>query len=233
MKNTITLQNGLERWRFKIIYAVLFVVFTIYIVRLFSLQVINGEAYSDQAEENRIKNISVQTQRGSIVDRNDYVLARNAASYNVAITPANLPDDAGTTEEIYRQLSQFIGIPVTNGVVTEESARLFTACQTDFGIKEIVLIDETNTPYTPVYIKCNVDKTTAMTISEKEDDWPGVTIEVEPVRQYPTGYLTAEIIGFLGPITAENQDYYTEQGFVSGRDKVGYAGLEYSMERRA
>ena len=230
MKNTITLQNGLERWRFKIIYAVLFVVFTIYIVRLFSLQVINGEAYSDQAEENRIKNISVQTQRGSIVDRNDYVLARNAASYNVAITPANLPDDAGTTEEIYRQLSQFIGIPVTNGVVTEESARLFTACQTDFGIKEIVLIDETNTPYTPVYIKCNVDKTTAMTISEKEDDWPGVTIEVEPVRQYPTGYLTAEIIGFLGPITAENQDYYTEQGFVSGRDKVGYAGLEYSMD---
>lgn len=230
MKNTITLQNGLERWRFKIIYAVLFVVFTIYIVRLFSLQVINGEAYSDQAEENRIKNISVQTQRGSIVDRNDYVLARNAASYNVAITPANLPDDAGTTEEIYRQLSQFIGIPVTNGVVTEESARLFTACQTDFGIKEIVLIDETNTPYTPVYIKCNVDKTTAMTISEKEDDWPGVTIEVEPVRQYPTGYLTAEIIGFLGPITAENQDYYTEQGFVSGRDKVGYAGVEYSMD---
>ena len=230
MKKTITQQNGLERWRFKIIYAVLFVVFTIYIVRLFSLQVINGEAYSDQAEENRIKNISVQTQRGSIVDRNDYVLARNAASYNVAITPANLPDDAGTTEEIYRQLSQFIGIPVTNGVVTEESARLFTACQTDFGIKEIVLIDETNTPYTPVYIKCNVDKTTAMTISEKEDDWPGVTIEVEPVRQYPTGYLTAEIIGFLGPITAENQDYYTEQGFVSGRDKVGYAGVEYSMD---
>jgi penicillin-binding protein 2 len=230
MTNETNQKQGLERWRFKIIYAILIIVFTIYTIRLFNLQVIKGEAYLEQAEENRIRNVSVQTQRGSIVDRNDYVLARNAASYNVAITPANLPADPGTTEEIYRQLSSMIDVPVTNGNVTEESARLFTACQTDFGIKEIVLIDETNTPYTPVFIKCNVDKTTAMRISEKEDDWPGVTIEVEPVRQYPTGSLTAEIIGFLGPITAENQEYYTDQGFVSGRDKVGYAGIEYSMD---
>lgn len=230
MTNDSNHQTGLERWRFKVIYVILSIVFTIYVIRLFSLQVINGEAYLEQAEENRIRNVSVQTQRGSIVDRNDYVLARNAASYNVAITPANLPEDPGTTEEIYRQLSTMIDIPVTNGTVTEESARFFTACQTDFGIKEIVLIDRTNTPYTPVFIKCNVDKTTAMRISEKEDDWPGVTIEVDPVRQYPTGYLTAEIIGFLGPITAENKEYYTDQGFVSGRDKVGYAGIEYSMD---
>lgn len=230
MNNGNTEQTGLEKWRFKIIYAILVIVFSIYVVRLFSLQVINGEAYADQAEENRIKNISVPTQRGNIYDRNDYVLARNAASYNVAITPANLPGDPGTTEEIYRQLSELIDIPVTNGVVTDETARLFTACQTDFGIKEIVLIGGTNAPYTPVFVKCNVDKQIAMTISEKEDDWPGVSIEVAPVRQYPTGYLTAEIIGFLGPVTAENEEYYTDLGFVSGRDKVGYAGVEYAMD---
>lgn len=230
MNNGNIEQTGLEKWRFKIIYAILVIVFSIYVVRLFSLQVINGEAYADQAEENRIKNISVPTQRGNIYDRNDYVLARNAASYNVAITPANLPGDPGTTEEIYRQLSELIDIPVTNGVVTDETARLFTACQTDFGIKEIVLIGGTNAPYTPVFVKCNVDKQIAMTISEKEDDWPGVSIEVAPVRQYPTGYLTAEIIGFLGPVTAENEEYYTDLGFVSGRDKVGYAGVEYAMD---
>lgn len=230
MNNGKLQQSSLEKWRFKIIYAILAIVFSIYVVRLFSLQVINGAAYAGQAEENRIKNISVSTQRGNIYDRNDYVLARNAASYNVAITPANLPGDPGTTEEIYRQLSELIDVPVTNGVVTDETARLFTACQTDFGIKEIVLIGETNAPYTPVFVKCNIDKDIAMTISEKEDDWTGVTIEVSPVRQYPTGYLTAEIIGFLGPVTAENEEYYTDLGFVSGRDKVGYAGVEYAMD---
>lgn len=224
------INSGLERWRFRIIYAILAIVFTIYVIRLFSLQIIKGPDYLAQAEENRISNISVQTQRGNIYDRNDYVLARNVPSYNVAITPANLPADPGTTEEIYRQLSELIDVPVTNGTVTDESARLFTACQTDFGIKEIVLIGGTNAPYDPVFIKCNVDRDTAMKISEKTGSWPGITIEVNPVRQYPTGYLTAEIIGFLGPITAENQDYYTGLGFVPGRDKVGYAGIEYSMD---
>jgi len=223
-------QSGLENWRFKAVYAILGIVFTIYVVRLFSLQIINGQGYLDQAEENRIKNISVQTQRGNIYDRNDYILAQNAASYNVAITPAYLPEDTGTTEEIYRQLSDLIGIPVTNGIVTDESARLFTACQTEFGIKEIVFIGENNAPYEAVNIKCNVDKEIAMVISEKADNWPGVTIDVEPVRKYPTGSLTAEVIGFLGPITAENQDYYEELGFVAGRDKMGFAGAEYSLD---
>jgi penicillin-binding protein 2 len=222
--------NGLEKWRFRVIYALLAVVFLIYVFRLFTLQIIHGGDYLLQAEENRIKNISVQTQRGNIYDRNDYVLARNAPSYNVVITPADLPADNGTKEEIYRKLSQLINIPVTNGVVTDESARLFTACQTDFGIKEIVLIGETNAPYAAVKVKCNVDATVAMVIREKAHSWPGVSIQIENVRQYPTGKLTAEIIGFLGPITAENQDYYENLGFVSGRDKVGYGGVEYSMD---
>ncbi|MBP8997399.1 MAG: penicillin-binding protein 2 [Anaerolineaceae bacterium] len=222
--------NGLEKWRFNVIYALLGIVFLVYVIRMFSLQIIHGEDYLLQAEENRIKNISVQTQRGNIYDRNDYVLARNAPSYNVVITPADLPADNGTKEEIYRQLSQLIEVPVTNGVVTDESARLFTACQSDFGIKEIVLIGETNAPYAAVKVKCNVDSKIAMVINEKTHSWPGVSIQIENVRKYPTGNLTAEIVGFLGPITAENQDYYENLGFVSGRDKVGYGGVEYSMD---
>ncbi len=230
MNNDRPAQSGLEKWRFNVIYILLAVVFTIYIVRLFSLQIINGKAYTEQSEENRIKNISVQTQRGNLYDRNGFVLAQNTASYNIAVTPAYLPADEGTKEEIYRQLSTLIDIPVTNGVVTDESARLFTPCQTDFGIKEIVLIGDTNAPFSPVNIKCNVEKNIAMTISEKTGDWPGVTVEVDPVRQYPTGNLTAEVVGFLGPITAENQDYYEELGFVAGRDKVGFGGAEYSLD---
>ncbi len=229
MKSDNFVQSGLEKWRFRVIYIILAVVFSLYLVRLFSLQIINGPEYSAQAEENRIKNISVATQRGNLYDRNGYVLAQNVASYNVAITPAYLPTDQGTTEEIYRQLSALINVPVTNGLVTDESAKTFTECQTEFGIKEIVLIGDTNAPYQPINIKCNVDTRTAMIISEKGDDWPGVSIETEAVRQYPTGSLTATIVGFLGPITAEDEEYYTNLGFVAGRDKIGFGGVELSM----
>jgi penicillin-binding protein 2 len=52
---------------------------------------------------------------------------------------------------------------------------------------------------------------------------------VEPIREYPTGSTTAEIIGFLGPIPASLEDQYRQAGFVPNRDKVGYAGVESSL----
>lgn len=230
MQTQRTVPSGLERWRFTAVFIVIGVVFLAYVIRLFSLQIINGAEYSAYAEENRVKEISTQTQRGNIYDRNGIVLAKNTAAYNVVITPAYLPVDTGTTEEIYRELSTLIGIPVTNGQLTDESAKSFTECQTDFGIKEIVTIGDTNAPYQAIKIKCNVTKEIAMEVSERSSSWPGVSIDEQPVRQYPTGYLTAEVIGFLGPITAENEEYYTNLGFVPGRDKVGFGGVEYSMD---
>ena len=42
--------------------------------------------------------------------------------------------------------------------------------------------------------------------------------------------MTADIIGFLGPIPAALQDVYKARGFVVNRDKVGYAGVEASLD---
>jgi len=50
VSNDQQVHSGLERWRFKVIYILLGIVFSIYIVRLFSLQIINGEAYLQQSE---------------------------------------------------------------------------------------------------------------------------------------------------------------------------------------
>lgn len=229
MINNKSTQEELVQRRFKILIAIISVVFTIYLIRLFSLQIFQGAGYSLQAEENRIKNVSVQTTRGNILDRNGFTLADNVPSFDVSITPANLPQDTGTTEEIYRELSQLIGIPVTNGVINDQTVKTFSECETDFGIKEIVLIGDTNAPYQPVKIKCNIDQGIALEIKEKSSDWPGVNIDISYVRHYPTGSLTSEVVGFLGPITAEQKDYYEQLGFVAGRDKIGFAGVELSM----
>ena len=227
--------SKIESWRINILYILIFVIFGYYAFRLFDLQILNRDSYLGQAEENRTREISVPTQRGIIMDRNGVVLARNIASYNVIITPANLPGNptseplSGAVEKVYRELSSLIEIPVTNGQLNEDTVRLFTPCQTNFGIKEIVIIADTNAPYTPVRVACDVDKEIAMQISEKTNDWPGVEIEVIPIREYPTGEMTSEIIGFLGPIPAALEDQYRELGFIPNRDKVGYAGVESSL----
>ena len=225
----------IDGWRIQVIYYLIAAVFGFYIIRLFDLQILQNDVFLEQAEENRITNISVQTERGIVYDRNGVVLARNVASYNVIITPALLPGDPteiplpGAIEQIYRDLSPVVDIPVKNGVLNDETVRAFTPCQTDFGITEVVVIADTNAPYDPVRIACNVDQETAMIVSEHSSDWPGVDIEIEPIREYPTGEITSEVIGFLGPIPQALEDDYRELGFIPDRDKIGYAGVESSL----
>jgi penicillin-binding protein 2 len=227
--------NRIEEWRIRVIYVLITLVFGYYVLRLFNLQIISGETYLAQADDNRTNEINIQTERGIIYDRNGIILARNLASYNVTITPANLPGDPtevplpGAVEAVYRELSPLIDVPVTNGILNEDTVKLFTPCLTDFGITEVVIIADTNAPYTPVRVACDVDEKTAMIIREKANDLPGVDIEISPIRDYPTGEMTSEIIGFLGPIPAVLEEEYRDLGFVPNRDKVGYAGVEASL----
>ncbi|MBI4926202.1 MAG: penicillin-binding protein 2 [Anaerolineae bacterium] len=234
----------IERWRLVVIYALLLLVFGYYAFKLFDFQVVNGATYLAQADENRTTLISEPTQRGIIYDRNGFVLARNVASYNVVITPADLPADptAGGDPEainteldpavqaVYRKLSELTGVPVSNGEINDETVRLFFPCRTDLGIAQIVYIADTNAPYDPMRITCNIGQELAMKIRALASEMPGVGIEVQSVRDYPTGSLTATVVGFLGPVPAGQEDYFGSKGFVPGRDKVGYAGLEATMQ---
>ncbi len=200
-----------------------------YLVRLFSIQILGAETYQIRAEDNRTNIVRLPTQRGFIYDRNGVVLARNIASFNVVITPANLPADEGAVQEVYRQLSALINVPVNNGEINAETVRNFTPCLNDLGIAQIVFIGDSLAPYNPVRVRCNIDETTAKVIREKSVDLPGVDIEIEPIRDYPTGVLTSTVVGFLGPIPAIEQEYWQSLGFVANRDKVGYAGVENSL----
>lgn len=192
--------------------------------RLFVLQVIDYKSWFAQAEENRTRDISVPPSRGIIYDRIGTLLASNVASYNIVITPANLPDSDGDTQEIYRQLSQLTGVPVNHG--TLEDAKLVSACVPGPGIAQLVELQDTNAPYSSIRIQCNVNEEKARIVREKSVDWPGVSVEIEPIRSYPTGSLTANLVGFLGPIPASQEELYRSLGFLPNRDKVGYAGVE-------
>lgn len=213
-----------EPWRAVVFYATLALGFGWLVFRLFGLQVLEFDIWKARADENRTRTISVQPSRGIIYDRRGFILARNVASYNIVITPAGLPDDPADVQAIYRQLSDLTGIPVNSGTV--EDAKKFSECVTGPGIAQWVDLGSSLAPYTPVRIDCNVSEDLARTVREKSADWPGVDVEIEPVRDYPTGSLTADVIGFLGPIPATQAEAYTARGFLPNRDKVGYSGVE-------
>ncbi|MCK5429844.1 MAG: hypothetical protein KAI94_10265, partial [Anaerolineales bacterium] len=228
MNESSSLRNHLEPRRILIFGLVIILAFGLYLARLFILQIIQGSEWVAQAEENRIKDINIPAQRGVIYDGNGVVLARNIASYNVIITFANLPDDPGAVQEIFRDLSKLINVPVNLGELSEENP--YVPCISEHGISQIVEYGETATPFQPVQIACDIDPTIAMIVQEKAVDWPGVDIEIQPIRDYPTGSLTASRVGFLGPIPANQEEEYVEKGFEPNRDKVGYAGLELEYQ---
>ena len=194
-------RNSIQRWRLYVIYVLVALIFGYYALRLFNIQVVKGADYVARADENRTTDISVPTTRGIIYDRNGFVLARNVASYNVTIVPADLPGDPTVlgnatkldtdldpnVQEVYRKLSALIDVPATKGEINDEVVKVFKPCETDLGIAQIVYIADTLGPYNPVRIKCNIDEQVAMTIRARASDLPGVGIEVEAVREGSDG----------------------------------------------
>jgi len=221
-----------QKWRVLFVYVTIVTVIVALLVRLVNLQVISTETWMAQAVDNYTQVIRDPAARGIIYDRNGIVLARNIASYNVVIVPADLPDDDADIQRIYREVSELTGV-AAGGPVTPETldfAKLFSACVPGPTIADMVALGASLAPFTPVKIICNISEELARVVREKSVDWPGVSIEIEPVRDYPTGSLTANVVGFLGPIPATRQDAYEELGFVTNRDKIGYAGVELSLD---
>jgi len=219
-------------WRSLVIYGLIVLVVVVIVFRLVNLQVLDSQGFVKQAINNYTVDISEPAARGIIYDRNGYVLARNVPSYNIVITPASLPDDEADIQRVYREVSQLTGVPA-GGPVTPETlgyAKLFSACVPGPSIADMVALGESLAPYTEVKISCNVSEELARIVREKSVDWPGVDIQIEPIRDYPTGSLTANLVGFLGPIPASQETAYSDRGFITNRDKIGYAGIETSLD---
>ena len=218
------IHNQIETWRILVFILVVGAIFAIFILRLALLQVLQEPDWLAKSQENSTRAINLPALRGIIYDRNGVILARNIAAYNVVVRAANLPDDPGATQQIFRELGALIGMPASRGEISKETP--YVPCISDHGIAQVAEYGLSSLPYEQVRIKCDVDERIAMIIGEKGVDWPGIEIEIQPIRDYPTGGLTSSTVGFLGPIPASQEEYYVSQGLVPNRDKVGYAGLE-------
>ncbi len=228
MNTPSPVENRVKTLRINTFFIVMGLVFVIFIIRLINLQIIQEEDWLAQAADQRVIELSIPTLRGTITDRNGTILARNIPSYNIVVTPADLPEDPADFQEVLRRLANLSGLPLDLNEITPDNP--FVPCISEHGIQQIVNFGENTAPFRPVAVQCAVDPEIALVIQEKTFDLPGVSIEIDPVREYPTGSLTAAIIGFLGPIPEALEEIRREQGFDPSRDKTGYAGVELSFQ---
>ena len=216
--------SKIPRWRMASTYIAMVLLVALFLARLFTLQILEGNTYLEAARENRITNVRLPAPRGVIYDRNGSLLVRNLPAYNVMVTPALLPDSQAEVETIYARLSALTGVPVSREGIPA------SRCIDARGIRQLVEERASIAPYEAWPVACDVRETVARILREQQVDLPGVSVAAEPVRDYSTGALTAATIGYLGPIPASLAQELEDLGFVADRDRIGYAGIEAAYQ---
>src|SRR2546421_12895104 len=96
--------------RIAIIGGAALVMFGIVFFRLWYLQVLSGDRYRTEANNNRVREINVQAPRGRIVDRNGKVLVDNRSGYAVVVSPDKLPKGKKKRKALFERLGQILSM---------------------------------------------------------------------------------------------------------------------------
>ncbi|MBU0492983.1 MAG: penicillin-binding protein 2 [Chloroflexi bacterium] len=197
------------RVRFWLLRGLIVVAVVVLLAQLWQLQIVQGQRYQKQAEGNRLRLRFVPASRGIIYDRNGGLLTRNHPSFTVSVVPADLPDEG--EDELILQLANWLQMAPSD-------------------IGERIQEGWLRAPYQPTIIKSNVPRDTAFIIQERQHQWPGVWVEIEPIREYPDGAHTAHQVGYVGRVPSERADEYTALGY-DLNDLVGLTGIELTYEQ--
>jgi penicillin-binding protein 2 len=198
-------------FRVAILGGVALVAFAVIFFRLWYLQVLSGDKYVAEAQNNQLRKITVQGPRGEIVDREGRVLVRNRVGLAVKITPDAFPEDRGDRAELYRRLAR---------VLDMRPRRIERRVEEQF--KEL--------PYSKATVKQDVERSIVMYIAERKENFRGVDVEPVFLREYPHGEIGAHLFGYVGEVTQEQLGDPQYTGVEPG-DRVGKAGIEAEYDR--
>ena len=163
------LQLALQGWRSRMVGLLLMGAFLALVMRGFYLQVIHNDFLQQKGDSRYLRDIEISASRGKIVDRNGDMLAVSTPMKTIWA----IPGDARTM----------------NGEQKRQLAALL-----DMGIRE--LDGKIASEKTFTFIKRQVSPETAERIAALK--LPGIHQEREYRRFYPTGDMTAHIVGFTG-----------------------------------
>ena len=185
--------------------------------RLWNLQFVQGAYYSARADRQRLRSEIIPTDRGIIYDRDGTPLVRNVPSFRITVTPAYLPDDEVEAEAVLIRLAVLLNMPYTTTGDQE-------------GLREIVA-EAWQVPYHPAEIEGNVTREKAMLVAQEGMLLPGVSVQVDSMREYPYGPLVSQLLGYMLPIPGEYEEEYRAQGYDPSTDRIGRAGVEVTYEQ--
>jgi penicillin-binding protein 2 len=198
--------------RVAIVGGVALVVFGIIFFRLWYLQVLSGDKYLAEANNNRVREIKVEAPRGKIVDTNGQILVDNRQGKAVILQPDKLPRDSHQKAMVYARLAR---------VLHMNRRELRRDVNQQFRIL----------PFSAATAKPDVDIATVAYLKEHQAELPGVDVQQVFQRWYPQKQIGAHLVGYVAQVSQEalKKKLYTPS--VKSGDRVGVTGIESSYDR--
>jgi penicillin-binding protein 2 len=185
--------------------ALVSVLFLVLAFRLWYLQVLTSEEYTDTAQATQTRSTKIPAQRGVIYDRNGEVLANNVPGLNVTIVPNSIP------REKVEELADVLNAD-KRAVLSRYDAAI-----------------ESGNQYSPMLVKENASREDVVYVSERTEEFEGLVVNDDYVRNYPNGELAAHILGYTGAINEQELETDTFEGFDHDA-VVGKSGVELAYE---
>lgn len=177
--------------------------------RLAYLQLIEGVHNRQLAENNRIRLIPKQPERGKIVDRKGRVLANSQFTYSVFVWP--ITQTRAEWPKTLRLLSEILKIPETKIRKQLEQA----------GYASPSLLR----------IARGITQAEVVALAEHSSELTGVEVDKEAMRNYPHGEQAAHVLGYLGELDGEELEQLKAQGYRLG-DVMGQMGIEAAYDKQ-
>lgn len=184
--------------------ALVFSVFIIYTLRLFSMQVVHGDTYRTQSRVVSTRNTIITAQRGEIYDRNNNeALVINTDSFAVDVIPGEIPLDDYDT--VMTKLAGYLGIKKSD--------------------IDAVIPNNVRRSFNRITVKTNVPFSTISNIAENLYDLPGVSYNSKPMRNYIETGSFSHFLGYVGNITRDEYTQMYNMGYTSN-SIIGKTGIE-------
>lgn len=182
--------------------------FTIIGIRLWYLQIVRGEYYREQSENNRLKTVFIPPPRGTIRDRNGIALVENRPAFNIELVEEDTPNP----QRSVKALASVLGI---------EPKQLLQRMKDQRQRRK----------YEPKLLVKDASRDDVARVAANRFQLPGIIVSVIPARNYLFGELGAHILGYIREITSQQLESssYAEDYRVG--DLVGQYGLEARWER--
>ncbi len=175
--------------------------------RLYYLQVVRQHYYEVLSIDNGVRTVPIPAARGLILDRNGEVIASNRPTFDLELTPDEVPD-------LHDELEHLV--------------RLGLLQRTD--LPQLIRAIDSRQRFDTVPIRLDLSAQEVARFAVRRYEFPGIDVSPRQARWYPFGKLAVAAVGYVGTISASELAHLNPAEY-AGTAVIGQTGVEAAYEK--